>query len=637
MKHALIVGVPERAKTGELEPVASSTAMAALLRDLGGWSVTECTGGDATRSRVREALNAMVSACMPGDACLFYFFGHGGVVKFSDLRSDLGNRAVFYLATLRPFGSRQRTGLLDVELSDTLTRLDQICANVTAIIDCCHAAEMARDDWVPTVPPPPWVVEVDERYDGRDATPLLLAAEGHPRVVRLFGSSSLRHAYATRTPEGLYGLLTQSFVETIRECGLRCDRLTWDAVAHRARERASHRRGMEEQRVVLAGPRHRLLFSTATAPVPRSAAFIPADAPGRGWIRAGLLQGVREGDRWGLAALELDETLHHRFLTEAEVVRVELDNCEVQLSETSLRPAIGTSAIMRKVDERIPVVVEDVGRFDTLARALEGSGIVRPTSSPSVDAVAALRPSAHTTEDIDVLDGDGQPVWLDVPNAKSQLEAVVQLLEDRGRTRLLQRSLAMASPSASTDTELTWRWGVVGPHEESVELPIVPPNTGAPPRIRCGDRLWVQIQHRASTPRQWFVSVLQIGIEGRLSLLNSHQPDGMELRPGVTCYVGRRAHRHRQGLLSRWPSRVPTDLPRAQQLIILASRRPIAMGHLVPPPSPDDPTAFAAQGLNFTPTSHSRSAAHRPFVASEQWTLGHIEFELDPRPAEATE
>ncbi|MEM7157080.1 MAG: hypothetical protein AAF799_29780 [Myxococcota bacterium] len=629
MKHALIVGVPERAISGELQPEAGSGAIAALLQDLGGWTLTLCTGPDATRSRVLAALTAMVSACQPGDACLFYFFGHGGAVKFSGLRGDLGQRVVFYLATLRPQGSRQRVGLLDIELSDGLTRLDHTCRNVTAIIDCCHAAATVRDDWVPTVAPPAWVTELDDQYHEQTAPPLLLATEGHPRIVRLFGSSALRHAYADETTAGLYGLLTRSFVETVREAGLRCDRVTWDTVAHRAREQASRHRGTEEQRVVLAGPRHRLLLSTAAAPVPYSAAFIPASTPGRGWIRAGMLQGVHTGDRWGIAALELHADGRHRFEAEAEVVRVDLDSSEVVLSNATARPVAGASAIVQRLDRRIPVTVHDDRE---LHATLETSGLVRPIA-PTEDArIASLQPTANSSTTLDVFDDRGRPLWLDFPDEHATRPELITLLEDRARARRLLDSLATASPHAATSTDVTWSWGVLGPDGEAISLPSTLPTGASLPRVRAGSRLWIALEHRGTTPRQWFASVLELSVEGRLNLLNTHEPEGMELRPGARRYVGRRAHRRRQGLTCRWPARVPKDHPRAQQLLILASRRPIAMGHLITPPSPDDPTAFAAQGLNLAVPSPNRGAMHRPFTVSEQWTMGRIDFELDPRP-----
>jgi len=629
MKHALLVGVPEREDGERLGRVLGVEAMARLLDDLGGWSVTVCTGAEATRPRVLHAVEAMSSSCGPEDACLFYFFGHGGAVRFSELRGELGRRAVFYLATLRPVGSSERVGVLDIEISDALARLDRVCGNVTAIIDCCHAAAMVRDDLIPTVKPPSWVRALADEVDERG---WMLAAESHPRVVRLFGSSSLRRGYAAQHASGLYGLLTRCFVELVRESGLRCDRLTWDMVVHRAREWVSRQRGTEEQRLVLAGPRERLLFSRRAAPLPRTAAFVPATTSGRGWIRAGLLQGVRTGDRWGIAELVLDAELRPQFLTEAEVRHVDLDSAEVVLSDSSVRPPLGAAAFVQRLERRLPVAVDGL---PVLEEALRGSSIVRTVPHGTPDVIARVHRAAgpkKSVDAMDVLDGHGRSLWLGAPADVDGLRRVVELLEDRARAHRLEESLVAASPSASRDIDLVWRWGIIGPEEESRTLPIVTsPSEGPLPRIHAGDRIWVELSHRGSTPRQWFASVLEIGIEGRLSLLNAHQPDGIEVVPGVVSYVGLRGHRRRQGLTYQWPSRAPTDAPRRGRLLVLASHRPFSLGHLLRSPESDDLVAFAAQGLSLEADGPTRSDSPRPFVTSAQWAWGAICFEADPR------
>lgn len=629
MKHALLVGVPERNAGGGLDRALGVEAMARLLDDLGGWSVTVCTGSDAARPRVLEALEAMISACEPDDACLFYFFGHGGLVRFADLHGELGRRAVFYLATLRPVGSSERVGVLDIEISDALARLDQVCGNVTAIIDCCHAASMVREGLIPTITPPSWVRAIASEVEGRE---WVLAAESHPRVVRLFGSSSLRRAYATKHARGLHGLLTQCFVELVREADLRCDRLTWDMVVHRAREWVSRERGFEEQRLVLAGPRERLLFSRRSASLPRSAAFVPTETKGRGWIRAGLLQGVRSGDRWGIADLLLDADLQPRFSTEAEVRHVDLDSAEVVLSDSSAQPPLGAAAFMRRLERQLLVAVDGLAALEEL---LQGSGLVRTVAEGSLGVIATVRRAAdrsQAADAMDVFDDRGQPLWLGVSADADGLRSVVELVEDRARARRLEESLVAASPSAAHDIDLVWRWGIIGPDEEGRTLPIVKSSsTSQLPRIHAGDRVWVELSHRGSTPRQWFASVLEIGIEGRLLLLNAHQPDGIEVIPGVVSHVGLRGHRRRQGLIYQWPSRVPGVGPRRARLLVLASHRPFSLGHLVRTPGSDDIAAWAAQGLLLEEEGASRGDSPRPFVTSTQWASGAICFEVDPR------
>jgi hypothetical protein len=646
MKHALLVEVPDWDALYGPMPASCAETMAALLEELGGWSIVQCKGMDSTRERVLAALGELLGTCGPGDTCLFHFFGHGGMARFPELGEELGARELFYLATLRPPGT-PRVGVHDFELSDALTRLDAICGNVTAIIDCCHAGSMVRS--APSGPTA-WLEPVGKLDLGR-----ALAAESHPRIVRLAGASSRRTAYARSGSRGPCGLVTQGFVDVVREAGLRCDRLTWDAVAHRIREQASGERGTEEQRVVLAGPRHRLVFSTTTVPLPRSAAYLPRpDAeggPGRGWLRAGALQGVRVGDRWSVAALALDDSLAPRLVADLRIERVELDRSEVSvIADAPVELPAGTSALLREVEERMPVVVEGSA---AVASAIDRSGwlfcapfepipahrvIVRehgsngssghepPTASTS--PTVTDRPLA-----LELLDPDGHPSWRATAAASEATRALVELLEDRARTARLRSAITALAPTAATDVPLRLRWGIVGPDGRRITLPSPAPGSSAPrPRLHAGDRLWLELEHAGATPPHWFATVIELGVDGRPRLLNAREPDGLELAPGSSVRIGLRGERAREGLRLVWPAAAPEHDPRPMTLVVLASQRPLPLGHLVRIADPDDDAAFVTQDL--PPLLREVARGHVPPapIASRGWTVLTMELELDPHP-----
>jgi Caspase domain len=637
MKHALLIGVPNADPQRGLYPAPNLLAMTELLRELGHWAVTELSGTDTSRDAVLRALEAMVAVCGPEDTCLFYFFGHGGIVRFSGLAGDLGRRVVFYLATHRPLGSPM-VGVLDFEISTSLARLDRICGNVTAILDCCHAASIVREWQIPTIASPAWVTELDRQEterDRRDQRDHLLAVESHPRIVRLFASSSLRHAYAKRHADGHHGRLTHAFVQLLREANLRCDRLSWDTVAHRVREQVSLALGAEDQRVVLAGPRQRLVFSRQTIALPRSAAFIPSGEPGWGWLRVGLLHGVETGDQWKIAALTLDDDLEHRFMADARVRRVELDRCEVSLlpAESAEIPA-GASAIHQGFERRMPVAVN---ASSSVARLIAGSGLLQvvPMDAPSVIARVRERPGSPpsiTTPQLELHEADGRTLWEPMTADESGLREVVELLEDRARAQRLLTALQDNATTAATETALHWRWGRMRSYNEPLELTVEANDQHGVPRLHVGDLIWIELMHRGFPPMHWFVSVIEIGVAGRPQLLNTREPEGMEVAPGPSVHVGKRGLHQHQGLPLHWPPRVPREVPCRSTLLVIASRRPISLGHVVRSPEPEDPAAFLAQGLLADPDTSTRGAPAKPPVASSAWTWGRIDFELDPHP-----
>lgn len=641
MKHALLVEVPDWDSLGNPVPVACAEVLVTLLEALGGWSIEVLAGPAATREGVLEALGRLQAACGPGDACLFHFFGHGRVERFEALAVEVGDRPVHYLATLRPPGAAP-VGVCDFEVSAALTELDARCGNVTAVIDCCRAATMVRGVVDES---PAWAVALGQRLR-RDAAlrQRALATESHPRIVRLAAASSWRVAFAGRGPRGKCGWLTQGLVAVVREAGLRCDRLTWDAVAHRIREATSRAGSSEEQRVVLAGPRHRLLFSTVTVSLPPTAAYVPREPargeelPARGWLRVGSLQGVEVGDRWGVTALPLDDALLPRVVADLEVERVGLDASEVRVtSEAPPTLALGATAVLRAPARRMPVAV---GPGSIAGPALAASSWLCcvPEPTPGVVRVIERAATEGGPAALELHEASGRVAWssaaLDGPACEGEaaVAALVGLVEDRARAARLEGALEASAGWLEPDAPLRLRWGTFDGDARRVVA-----DEGERPRLDAGDRVWLELLHEGDTPPHWFASVVAMLPDGRLRLLNAHEPDGLELRPGTCVQVGLRGCS--PGLRLEWPAGVPRDDgPRTVALVVLASRRPLPLSSLVRAADPEDPAAFVAEGLPpparaAAPVSLRRGRGRGEGLApvtSRAWAWVRAELELHP-------
>ncbi|NJK31876.1 MAG: caspase family protein, partial [Deltaproteobacteria bacterium] len=211
MKRALLIGVGD----AQVDAGPNLDAMAALLSELG-WTSTRLEGRVATRERILAELatleHAITSQPEPDDALFFYYFGHGGAIYFTDCPGPIGERPVFYLCSARPRGAWE--ALLDVELTHALASIDRLCGNVSAVLDCCHSAQVVRDVELPSKPAPEWVRELSETQAQRHSDDGLLALESHPTIARLTGASSLRLAYYDRTTK--LGNLSAAFVAVVR-------------------------------------------------------------------------------------------------------------------------------------------------------------------------------------------------------------------------------------------------------------------------------------------------------------------------------------------------------------------------------------------------------------------------------------
>lgn len=563
-RRALLIGVPG----GDIHVDLAVQRLTPLLTRLGFTSIVACVGPRATRPGMLAALDRLLADTVDGDAVFLHYFGHGGRVQFSDRADDTIHGYITCTRTLR--GSFE--AILDHELSTYASALDARCGNVTVMLDCCFSAEIVRATEDPAAPPPnfrreptpAWLTPLPAHVD--------LALDSHPRILRLCGASPKRTAFAVTRGGRHIGALTEAFINAIDEVGPAWPRLCWATLGHRLREHVVTTLNMEGQWVALAGPSTRRLFIKDSVELPGTVTFTPGDVPGRGWLRAGWHQGLAVGDRWALVdpCITADGTLEHRATL--EVTSVGRNRSEVSLDTTDpQRP--GTPAVLLSLRERVPVTTDD----PDLQRALTRSAWCRPATSSDPALL-------HVRRDHDT--------WIvtspDHPNIHLRtLDHTLALLDDRARVHTLLRRLAAHAP---TDGAPTWQWS-------PADAPDRPhPLTGA--IFTVGDRVRVDLTLAADAPPfNWFASVVLIDPAGRPRLLTTRMPEGIELAPGDREVVGvRPGRRGVQGFDLRWPADVAGDEAPAS-LLLLTSRRPIELAHLVRAQPHDEDDALALQGL----------------------------------------
>nr|MCH9684138.1 hypothetical protein [Deltaproteobacteria bacterium] len=415
-----------------------------------------------------------------------------------------------------------------------------------------------------------------------------LAIESHPRIVRLTGASAKRQAFAATRGGRQIGRLTEALLATLEEAGDTWPTLSWATVGHRVREHVIGALQMEGQWVNLAGPRARRLFRTETVTEPGAVAFIPADDPGRGWIRAGWLQGAATGDRWAVSSGGVD--------TEVVVESVGRNRSEVVVEGAATGMPMGSAAHPVRLAARMPVDVPSA-----LQPMVEDSAWLCAGSGDIAERVVArdggwvVEPSAR---------------WIgaqmsDDPEGRA---AAVELLEQRARWWTVARCLSEHEPDPCP---VRWSWsrGADG---------TALPNEGA--ELGAGDRVVVDLWFDGTVPLSWFISVVFIDPIGESTLLSASMPEGIELRAGELERLGVRRGSRARGVALPWPKAATASEGRAQ-LLLLASRRPLSLDHLVRAGALDD-AAIALPGL-----VHDTVRGHRPEHARAcAWTT--FEFSL---------
>ncbi|MCA9685806.1 MAG: hypothetical protein KC457_26760, partial [Myxococcales bacterium] len=230
----------------------------------------------------------------------------------------------------------------------------------------------------------------------------------------------------------------------------------------------------------------------------------------------------------------------------------------------------GTAAVVLKVAAPLRVAASSVDLDGPLScspwlRTIEVDEAPELTLSKAGEALVV--------SSADAPDAPMPAHFADDPAGRSEALAT---LEDRARLQVLARSLAPQTPSFSPeDSPLRWRWSLVA----SPEQPL--PESGA--SLDADARVRIDLELVAGEPFHWFVSAVLVDPIGRLRLLNARMPEGIELGPGDREVIGVRfGRRGAQGLALRWPTPALGDAGPAS-LLLLASRRPIELGHIIRP------------------------------------------------------
>lgn len=574
-RQALLIGV----SGGGIEVSLAARRLTHALKQLG-FTIRRCLDQRATRAGILAELDRLAQLARPGDTFFVHYYGHGGRVRFSDIGEPFVGRVFGYITCHRPRRRADFEVILDHELSRRLSALDACCGDVTVMLDCCYSAELVRGSTEALSnylerSTPDWAREALAEPEET------LSIESHPGIVRICGASAKREAFAVVREGRSIGHMTQTFIDLLAEYGHELARITWAALIHRLRERVIERLQFEGQWVALAGPRERVLFSRNHAPVSGTISFVSGEQPGKGWIRAGWLQGVAVGDHWAVLDVPLDAENQPRVLARGRVCALERNRAQLELDTGAGRVPTGPACLVG-VCEPLEVAVDDACG----TQVIDDSAWLRVTTAGRGQAwVRRAGPGAGLL--VERLDGAVPTVEVD------DITAARTLLEQHARVDALRRGFVGRVPDPCPLSWTCTRIGDVEPLEEGAV-------------VIAGQRIRVDVRHLdGSRPFSWFVSAVLIEADGQPRLLNARMPEGLELDPLDHESLGVRAGLERQGLALRWPAGLSVESA-PMQLLFLASRRPMQLAHIVREQAIDEDEHLALRGLR----SHLR--AHVP-------------------------
>lgn len=564
-RRALVLGSTH----GRLSGVLGDVSAVAEVLPAWGFEVRTLWGPRATRERILSAYEQLVEDTEPGDVAVVYYAGHGchtdapsGVVGRADARHRFITPSDFGEADPSTGDFR---GILDVELSHLQGRLTGKTDNVVVILDCCHAARMSKGDErrpraVPTAEE--WTAVVDARVRALMAAGQVshtrLVAD-NPLAVRLVACAPDEQAF--ESDEG--GDFTRALVAALTEARAHPS-MTWRRLMAYVQD-AVLSAGFG-QRPEVEGPADRRLFELL---VQSSAGALPLrEAGGELVLGGGVLLGVEVGDEYVVMAPEEAEPVEARALARLRVVEARGTTSRVQAESPGLGGPIepGTQAFLVAKSVRRGVVrVEGEGLvLDALRRAIAGSGGLREWRAGERPAMAMVRQDA---DQLWVLDGQAQP-WL-VPRADDgrALDGLLHDLEVLAHGEAVLR-LQGGCGSAALPVGLEVEWGRV---RNGVAEALAPTNE----RIDEGDLVYVKVGNPAGSGLTLFVSILDVGLTGRVTVVSDWQGTGLVIQPGQHAGIGLHPYRGVVGYGPvTWPAAAQRGTERAETLVIVATDEP---------------------------------------------------------------
>lgn len=609
---ALLIG----ASTFGLEGVdADVAAMDDTLTDRG-FKTELCTGTAATRDGILGAYERVISDAGPDDAVVVHYSGHGSRVAPTADGIHPGHHRFIVPVDFSRSTPDDFRGITGLELSVLLARLTERTRNVTVALDCCFAGTMSRDgELVVRALPEARAVDLRAHLDRRLRAGLridLTRPLGNPYAVRLVACAPEQrsHEYGGRRGERI-GVFTEALTDALREAGPAP--VTWSAVLPRVRQKVLD--VLAGQRPDVEGPAHRRLFGLTEDD---AAGSLPVVAEDRDRVRldGAPLLGVQPGDRFTI----MPPTANGPDPA-GSLGSVLIDGCGPAAATGRREPArftlpVGARAFrVGSAVTRLPVLVPPL---PGLVAAVSASTFVRP-AGPGERHAAEVR--TDSSGELTVTDAIG-PLHAPRPAGPSSVRPVVKDLERLARAAALRGITELRD--WDLDARISLEWGRVTDGRPS-PLPVA----GA--LLSAGDPVYLAVRNDGPAP-VW-VSLIDIGVSARITVLNADRPAGHRLDTGQSYTFG---HDDRYGRLTgvplSWPAGLDPRAPRPETILVIITPRPEDLSVLEQDSvSRSLPGSASPLGSLLRQVSTGSTRELRPQASTaDRYTFRIVDFDLDP-------
>ncbi|MEV6350593.1 caspase family protein [Actinoplanes sp. NPDC051851] len=559
-RKALLIGAETNGLSGVLHDV---TAMDAALRSRE-FLVERLVTPNATRNGILEAYERLIADARPDDAVVLYYSGHGG-----RLLGD-GPDIPFIVPDDWTDTPDDFRGITGVELSVLLERLTRVTRNTTVILDCCHASHMSRDvrlrirSMLREVPAYDRVREHLRGLvrDGLDVSRRHLIS--NPHAVRVVACAPEQAAWEGARDDGLrMGLFTDALTRALRDsAGMRVSWATLiDAVRRRVQDFAPAQRPEAE------GPGNRLPFSMEPYD-PVDSLPIAVDRADRERIQVlgAPLLGVRVGDEFAVRAAggtgpDLGTAVVDGLLpTAARAAFRPAGAGELPADARAYRTWAAAPALAVRLPHAHPATADlerEIRSRPLLRAAAEGRRVIAEVTAE--DGLLVVRDDA----------GPLHHPWPAYPHG---IGVVADNLQRVGQATVLRR--LAGDPERPLTHGVIVEWGRV---RDGREEPL--PLSGGMLFAYGGERVFIRLRNDGE--QAMYVSLIDVGVAARVSVLTASDLSGIRLEPKSSYTLGWNEDTGRlDGIVVDWPPETPRAAARPETVLALISDGPVDVGVL---------------------------------------------------------
>ena len=569
MKRALLIGIDAYQRIKPLDGCVNDVnLMRDVLAGIFGFpheNMTMLVNDEATRAGILAALDSFVDSVQQDDLVVIHYAGHG-----SQMTDREGDEPSGLDSTIMPVDSEGWQGenrdITDDEIHLRLQRLGQKTSYTTLIFDCCHSGTITRDSFgaksrsmpadrrpVSELPPSPIPKELWGGSRGeRGASGWMPLGEKYVLISGCRDEElSYEHRPADLGGQIAHGALTYFLTQELRRA---IPGTTYRDVYERAAAQVTGANG--KQHPQMEGKADREVFGVRDIE-PMLHVRITARKGETVTLAAGAALGMTKGSKYAVHPQGTKNPAAATPLGTLTVTVVRPTSSDAHIDEESSAGSVVEGAYAFETDHawgehRFPVEIaasadhaEDTGKLKTLLDEEAILNVVEPGAPASV-RVYLISPRSEVAEGDPVpqLGAIREPVWAVVGETGElvmPLQAVSDITKVRDNLRTLARyrqSLALGNPDANSALRGHFTIDLLRqtPAGEWVEAE---PDTNSG-QIVFEEGEYVAFQVNSTHDKPVYVSLLDFGLSGAVSLVHPEAGAQEQLRPNGWFTVGTR-------------------------------------------------------------------------------------------------